>query len=430
MLKHTFFMGLSTVLRLLTGVVVFIILARAWGPEKFGIFMYGFTLTSLAALIADYGFAQQVMRDVARLPEKAADALAAAMSAKLIIVAVLLVVAIVVSVVRYESMEKEAILWVLLIGGLIGSFAESYIAVFRGLQRYHEETVIMTWVNLLHIATICVLLWLGVGVLGVAWGILASRVLFLAMAWRAFRRLHPEAPPFAVASRAEGWSAIKAGFPFAAESGFTNFQAQADTLIVNHMLGPVAVGVYQAGLRLMQGANSFAQVLSNVYMTAMAGKLEDRHAMHVFGNRMFWQMLMIGAGCFVIFTVGAAPITALLYGAKYTALVELMPWFGLVLLARYVAAIHGVILSAIGMQSIRVLAIAGALIVLFCGTAVFIPHFGLKGMLFSSLAAVTTLELLYVLSLTLRNKPRGLSARNVSLLLVVLVASVLLMEYK
>jgi O-antigen/teichoic acid export membrane protein len=423
-------MGLSTVLRLLTGTVVFIILARAWGPERFGVFMYAFTLTSLASLVADYGFSAQLMREVARAPAQLGHAFASVMSAKLMILALVLAAAVLASVWRGASAGETAILWVLLVGGLIGSFAESYIAVFRGLNRYHEETVIMVWVNLLHVGAICLLLWLGSGVLGVAWGILGSRVLFLAMSWRTFRRMQPQLPGFQVGSAAEGWHYIKVGFPFAAESGFTNFQSQADTLIVNYFLGPVAVGVYQAGLRLMQGANSFAQVLSNVYMTAMAGKLDDAGAMKLFGNRLFYQMLLIGALCFLVFTIGAEPITRLLYGAKYAALVELMPWFGLVLLARYVAASHGVILSAIGMQSFRVAAIGGALAVLFAATAVLVPSMKLKGMLLSSLTAVIVLELLYVLSLSLRDMPRGLSRRNVMLLMSIVAASVFLMQYK
>ncbi len=428
MLKHTFFMGVSTVLRLLTGVVVFIVLARAWGPEKFGIFMYGFTLTNLASLVADYGFSQQLMREVARLPEQIAESLAAVVSAKLMLVAVLLLIALGVTVLHPDP-EHATVLWVLLLGGLIGSFAESYIAVFRGSGHYHEETVIMLWVNVLHLGLVCLLLWMGSGVLGVSLGILVSRILFVVLAHIAYCRVFPTHPRWQVASRQQGWNYIKAGFPFAAESGFTNFQSQADTMIVHHMLGPVAVGVYQAGLRLMQGANSFAQVLSNVYLTAMSGKLDDRSALHLFGNRLFWQMLAIGVACFAVFYVGAGPITHLLYGVKYEALIPLMPWFGLVLLARYVAASHGVILSAIGMQTYRVTAIGGALAVLFACCAWLIPQYGLKGMLLSSLTAVVALDLFYILSLTLRRVPRGLSVRNVGLLVATVAVCGWVMQY-
>lgn len=423
-------MGLSTVLRLLTGTVVFIILARAWGPERFGVFMYAFTLTALASLVADYGFSAQLMREVAKAPEQLGRLFASVTCAKLMILALLLPLALGVSLWHGSLGEATLVLWLLLAGGLVGSFAESYIAVFRGLNHFHEETVIMFWVNLLHVATICLLLWLGSGVLGVAWGILGSRVLFFLMSLRAYRRLRPELPGFQVGSVVQGLHFLKTGLPFAAESGFTNFQSQADTLIVHYFLGPSAVGVYQAGLRLMQGANSFAQVLSNVYMTTMAGNLNDAGMLRHFGNRLFYQMLLIGALCFLVFSIGAAPITKLLYGEKYVALVELMPWFGLVLLARYIAASHGVILSAIGMQTYRVFAIAGALTVLFISTALLLPVLGLTGMLLSSLGAVVALDLLYVWSLSLRNMPRGLSRPNVMLLVSVLVASGLLMHYK
>lgn len=419
MLKQTFFMAASTALRLLTGVVIFIVMARIWGPEQFGSFMYWFTVTSLAALVVDYGFSQQLMREVGHKKERTSELITGVMSAKVLLAAGMVIFSALASFTQWGHEQPLVLFWMLLLTCIAGSFAETFNAVFRGLGQYHEETSIAAWVNFFHFGLVVALLVVDVGVIGVAAGFLLSRILFLFLTLRTYRRLVPAAHKSGNAKFDLAFSNLKAGFPFAAEAAFTNFQSQADTLIVHHFLGPAAVGVYQAGLRLMQGANTFAQVLSNVYLPAMAGTVNEKAGLRRLTNRLFLQMLLLGAVCMLIFVIGAKPITHMLYGARFETLVGLMPWFGVLLLVRYVAASHGVTLSAIGLQSTRVYAIAAALVVLFTATYFLIPDFGLLGMLYASILAVCCLYLVYAGTLVARGVPLGVNKSNALLTLVV-----------
>ena len=419
MLRHTFFMALSTALRLLTGVVVFIVMARMWGPERFGTFMYWFTATSLSGLIVDYGFGQQLMREIGHDKTQTRRLLSGVFSAKYLLTAGMVSLFGLVSLSPWGQTQPLALFWVLLLACVASSFADTLNAAFRGLGQYHEETVIAAWVNFLHFGLVLGLLVLDYGVVAVATGFLISRILFLLLALRAYKRLVPvddsvSEPPLTVGIRN-----LKAGFPFAAEAAFTNFQSQADTLIVHHFLGASAVGIYQAGLRLMQGANTFAQVLSNVYLPAMASKVGDKNNLKILANRLFWQMLLLGTVSMLVFGFGAKIITHALYGTRYDELIQLMPWFGVLLLLRYVAASHGVTLSAVGLQSTRVAAIFFALVTLFTATYFLIPKFELLGMLFASIAAVACLYFVYALTLVLRGYPLGITKLNAAALIAV-----------
>lgn len=426
MLKHTFFMTLSTAFRLLTGVVLFIAMARVWGPDKFGSFMYMFTVTSLFALFVDYGFSQQLMREVGHAKYQTSKLILGVMSAKFLLASGMIVVASIISLTSWGQSQDLLLMWILLLTGLAGSFAETFNAVFRGLGQYHEETSIAAWVNVIHFTLVAAMLFIGVGVTGVAVGFLISRILFLFLALRTYRRLVVDESHKGYFQLAEGVSNIKSGLPFAAETAFTNFQSQADTLIVNYFLGSAAVGIYQAGLRLIQGANTFAQVLSNVYLPSMAGKANDKLGLTKLANRLYFQMLLIGTFCFILFAVGAEFITHMLYGTKYNSLVSLMPWFGFLLLLRYIAASHGVTLSAMGQQSVRVYAIATALVVLFASSPFLISQFGLAGMLYASVMAVVCLYMVYANTLVVRQIPLGINKLN-AILLIAIVGSALFM---
>ena len=419
MLKHVFFMALSTAFRLLTGVVVFIVMARVWGPQEFGLFMYWFTVTSLAALLVDYGFSQQLMREIGHAKNQTASLVFGVMSAKVLLALTLILLATLFCAFGRVKEQELILLWILLVTGILSSFAETFNAVFRGLAQYHEETRIAAWVNIIHVTLVVVLLQYRADVNYVAAVFLLSRALYLILSWRIYIRLVPahlgkETRFFA------GFKYIKSGFLFATETAFTNIQSQADTLIVNYFLGTEAVGVYQAGLRLMQGANTFAQVLSNVYLPSMAEKVNDRPGLKKLANRLYLQMLLLGVVCLLIFTFGGELIVHLLYGVKYQSLTGLMPWFGILLLIRYIAASHGITLSAIGLQSSRVLAISVALTVLLIVAYFAIPKFGLLGMLYASISAVTCLYGVYAATLMIKKIPLGINKLNALLLIVVL----------
>ena len=162
----------------------------------------------------------------------------------------------------------------------------------------------------------------------------------------------------------------------------------------------------------MQGANTFAQVLSNVYLPPMASKTNDAPALKHLANRLFIQMLLLGAGSLLVFGFGATLITHTLYGNKFQDLSKLMPLFGLLLLFRYIAASHGVTLSAVGLQSTRVAAITAALIALFTSAYFLLPRYQLPGMLYASIIAIACLYVVYALNLVSRGFPLGINKLN------------------
>src|SRR5919198_6566841 len=82
MIRNTMFMAASTLARLLTSVVLFIVLARAWGAQVFGVFAYPFTIASVAVMVVDYGFGLQVVRSVGMRPEAVRDVMRRALAAK------------------------------------------------------------------------------------------------------------------------------------------------------------------------------------------------------------------------------------------------------------------------------------------------------------------------------------------------------------
>lgn len=394
MFKNTAFMAMSTFARLLTGVVLFVVLARFLGPENFGRLVYGFTLASIGILLVDYGFSQQLLREIGRSPENVRQIMGRVFLAKSVLAGLVLSVCALATLVFPRSAQEEAIFWFLLVSLVLSSFGDFFNIAFRGIGQFHHETKVATIGSVLHFALLASMALMGASLVMIAAGFVISRTVYLALSWGAYRRIVGKLD-FASQGLKKILNALKSGFPYAADAGFTNFFSQVDTIIVQYFLGATGVGVYQAGMRFLNGALQFAPVLANVYLPAIAGKTEHPEQLSLLAKKLTMQLLLLGMAGWAVFLFAGEQITALVFGAQYAALNSLWPYIGLLVFMRYLAASQGVLLTAMGAQSIRVWAQIVALVVLVASAPWLITQFGLIGMLIALIMATAALIFIY-----------------------------------
>src|SRR6266513_586501 len=130
----------SLVVRLLTNVFVFVVLARVWGPREFGEFMYPFTVATLLVMIVDYGFGLQLVRDVGRSPHRVQDLVHSATGTKLLLTVGTVVLLGVAGRRLAPDTSQQWLLWLLLAAAGANSFGLFFSLPFRGLGRFELET--------------------------------------------------------------------------------------------------------------------------------------------------------------------------------------------------------------------------------------------------------------------------------------------------
>ena len=408
MYKHTAFMTVSTAVRLLSGMVLFIVLARILGPQDFGRLMYQFTVTSIAMLVLDYGFGQQLLREIGRAPERIAHLMGEIFIAKLWLTLIILAASVFYLFIGVRTVVDIMLFWSLLFANMFVSFGDYFMVGFRGIGQFHKETRVATISSVLHFALITSIAMLGGGLLMVALGFVVSRAIYLGLSWLAYRT---EIGKLVLneAGVSKIVHTLKSGFPYAADTGFTNFFYQVDTLIVNYYLGLVGVGVYQAGMRFLQGAMQFAPVLGNVYLPALASNATQPQKLKALAAKLNVQMLTIGMAGWAFFTFAGKWLTHFAYGAKFAILTPLWPYIGLLMLVRFVTGSQGILLTASGSQKVRVYAQIAALAVLWLSSPWLIHHFGLAGMFMSLTLTISTLLLIFIITLLIKHQPSGFS---------------------
>lgn len=395
MFKDMYYMLASSLLRFLTGVAVFVILARAWGVKEFGAFMYCYTISMLAVILVEYGFSLQVVRDVAREPERVKEIVGRAFTVKTLLTAALLLMTAAAIPIMHLHGRLVTLIWLLLGAAIASSFGMLFNLPFRGLGRFRIETRVVMISNLVLLIIVLALVFMGFGLVPVACGFLLSRLLYFALSWNAYARYTGgfELP------RADGrqvLSSLRTGLPFGVHVALATLYFQVDTLLIHHFLGAEGVGIYQAGIRIVMAGLILADVLTNVYLPRLSMS-ESRAGLVEIGTRMTRHLVFIGAIGSTVMVIFAEWIVQLLYGKGYSLVAHFLPLLAVVFFLRYFAASHGCLLTVANRQVIRAIGVSIALVSNITLNLVLIPRLGLMGAVYTSIITHVVLDAIYVL---------------------------------
>ena len=395
MFRDSVFSLITTVVRLATGLVLFIVLAHVWGPERFGTFMYPFAIAGILVKVVDYGFLLQVARDVGRNPSEAHAIMSRAHGAKLLLVIPAALAAYATAVLMPGSDGFGALLVLLLADAVANSFALLSNVPLRALRRFDEEARIAAVGNAVVFSAVTAAVLVGYGPLQTAGVMAASRTFCLLLSWSAYRRLLG-ADPDATIERESVRTSLWKGLPFGVHATVGTLNMQLDTLMVQHYLGASSVGLYQAGMRILLGGLLVADALNGVYLSAMARSSHDRSVLLRLGERMTRQLLTVGLLGFGCILVAGPWVVRLLFGERYDALAPLLPLFGLLCFLRYGGVSYGTLLTIADRQAVRVAAVTAAMLIGLGLNTVLIPRFGMAGAVTAAILGHVVLFGVYV----------------------------------
>ena len=93
-IRNLFSMGVSTGVRLAFGMLSFVVMARALGPTEFGQMMIWLSICTLLALIANFGLAPYLLREIGIAPRNSNALMGEVLTAKLLLSGVVLLIAV------------------------------------------------------------------------------------------------------------------------------------------------------------------------------------------------------------------------------------------------------------------------------------------------------------------------------------------------
>lgn len=341
-------MGASTLVRLVFGLLTFAVMARLLGPNEFGTLMFWLSVATLLSLISNYGFTPYVLREIGADQRAASTVMSEVLSAKMLMSGLLVAGSLLVM--PFISESTRAVFLLMTLAMLIDSVTDFLNVGYRATNRFSSETRIATIASVIQFFIMVGAIWYQSEIHIAAGAFLASRVLVMLITWgdqaAYFASLRPSPLPQAIGR-------LKAALSYAYDFGLQSLIGQVDSLVLNHFVGPVAVGLHQAGMRIFLGGGQVANVLGNVFIPKLSALQINPSAFNAQAQKLQTAFLASGAVFGLALAVAADLIVQVLFGDAYMALATLLPWFGILFFVRFFAAAYGVLLTSAGKQSLR-----------------------------------------------------------------------------
>jgi len=396
MIRNTLYMLTSTILRFINTALVLVVLARFWGPETFGVFMYPFTVAAIIALLVDYGFDLQLVRDIGKNTQDLHMLTCQALIIKTLLTSIVVVfgLPLIMLVKLFEGYRFLLILF--LLSKILNSYGLLFNLSFRGIGLFDKEVKTVFWSTMVTLLLIGCLILLGQGPEVIALSLVITKAFFMIYSWIVYKRIISWAK-FRYPPLNNIFVALCKGFPFAAHVALGTLYFSIDTIIIQHFLGVKNVGIYQAGLRVMIGGLVLSGVLANVYLRQLAKESADRDTFINLATRMMRHFLIVGIFGFIFMIGFSELVVKLIYGGSgYSKLIPLIPLFGVVLLLRFMANSYGIVLTVDNRQFVRMVAAGLSVIISITMNIVLIPIFDLHGALYASIITHIFLISIYI----------------------------------
>lgn len=165
-----------------------------------------------------------------------------------------------------------------------------------------------------------------------------------------------------------------------------------DAVLLGIVLNFESVGVYQAGARFYQGAALLPPIFAGVFLPRLARAVGDRAIFESLVRKLYWSSGVTAVLIAIGFSLSVFGIH-LIYPDPSLALVGvLMPWFGLLVLIRFIAASQGITVTALGGQMVRAKLFLVALLIMVITSIPLMESHGSKGMIFAMCIAYLILS--------------------------------------
>jgi O-antigen/teichoic acid export membrane protein len=300
----------------LIGFAMGTVLARHFGAERFGEYMFVMTYVMYFAFLADGGLGRFLIRDAAREPARAREFLDKTAALRLALATAVYALMLVGALLTRSGGERTALVAIAGLSLFTGALTGALSSMFNA----REEMRISALFGVLSSATTAIFvlaaLTAGAGLLGVVVAATLANLpplVYLVVRWRERMGM----PGLAV--DAAFWrTALRRSFPYALLGVIGLVYFRMDALLLTWIKGPEATGIYTAAYRLLDAITD----VPGVIVAAMFPTLSRLHVESKAKVRRTYlgalaTLALLGLPVLVGMILFARPAILLLYGEGY-----------------------------------------------------------------------------------------------------------------
>lgn len=383
--KNTSFLTAASIGQKLISFVYFTIVARLIGVENTGQYFFALTYQSIFAVVADFGSAAVLTREMAKLPGKIQSIFSTALGNKLLFgSAAYILVAVSVNVLGYAP-ETKNLIYLAGLTMFFDNFHSLFYAVFRANRNLKYESFGIVGSQFLTLVVGSIAL---INHWPLIWLIAAYAIpSFLNVLYSGFFVLRKCAVRLKLSFEKSMWREfLIMAWPFACAGIIGRLYSYSDSLLMSKMLTGRELGAWSVPYKITFAFQFVALSLSaSVYPVFSALWATDKVALAKLFEKS-WRYLFsivfpLSAGIFAI----AAQFIMKVYGADYADSIFPLRVLSISLIFGYLAIICASMLNAIGQQRKQTLLMTIALVASVACNLFLLPRYGINGAAFSAL---------------------------------------------
>jgi O-antigen/teichoic acid export membrane protein len=397
--KNTFALFIAQIVSTVLSIVLSVFLARDLGDVIFGKYSFAIALALFFSVFSDVGYRTLLVREVARDRTKASIYLSNIFCFHVILSLIIFVfLVITINLMNYPT-DTKGFVYLFGLYTLLEALSSTFKVTFRAFQHMEFEAGITIFSNIIRVASGIVVLFLGYGLLEIAFVFIFSGIVDLFLSFfMCERRFVKTQMQF---NTTFFKNSIKIALPLWAVSLFGTIYTRTGTIMLSAMKGDAVVGWYNAAYSLVLGLGPIPLLfIGSLQPTISYYYMYSRESLKITYEKSFNYLFILGLPIAVGTTMTANKIIFFFYGQAYAnsiVILQILAWNILIL---FLYTILGGFLISIDKQNQMALSVVLTALLNVVLNVLLIPYLSYVGSALATLFAVTFLLVTYLFFLS------------------------------
>lgn len=383
--KNTLFLTISLVISKVLSFIYFAVVARYLGVEMTGAYTFALSLTTLCAIISDFGLTPFITRIVSSGQGSAKMFGGAILTKIFLIITSVLVVSSIAIFSSYDAIILRLLPFAIVVM-VLDAIQVFLYGILRGLQLLKYESLGMVSGQLVSLIFGVVGLLQGFDAVWLIVGLSLGSLLQVVLSWTIVARKRVFAA-VALPSRTDLQLIGVGSVAFGLAGVFSRGYSQIDMVLLQHFTTLAAVGVYAVASKIVFSLQFIPIALSASLFPALSKVSHDSVATQKLLRGGFHYLMIICVPLSLYMAVFARPILQIAFGTNYILAALPLQILAVSLLFGFLDYPLGAYLNGSGKAKLQTLSMGVTLVVNIICNVVLIPQWGAVGAAISALVS-------------------------------------------
>jgi O-antigen/teichoic acid export membrane protein len=365
------------------------------GPSEFGIMKYATSLNGLFFILADFGISMMIIRDIARLSDKERPGIVGlSLFLKFFLSIISIILILLVAILIHKDPHVRYVVCIFGLTTIMNSFVYFFCGVFQGYEKMHLVTVVRVFCTFIICVAGFIVLFFGGDLTGLAICYLIGNFSAFLIAFFLCRKKCCKWN-FIFDQKKISDLLIKA-FPFGLFTLFGTLYLQIDSIMLFHIRGSGATGIYGAATRIIIAVCFFTEAfMGTLYPILSRYYTGDRVKLQKTYERAFWFLYITGIPATLGLYILAKPLNLFLFRSGYDESGQILAFLSILVLLRFLGNVPATLMTAINKQFARMWLVLCATILNITLNSILIPKYSYFGAAYATVIVNALIMIVY-----------------------------------